>query len=63
MKLKFELTNEQRKYLGLIPVEEDWELVKLNYKYENIYFYSYLYNNFLNYWNLSWKKIIFQEFQ
>ena len=25
MKLKFELTNEQRKYLGLIPVEEDWE--------------------------------------
>jgi len=20
-------------------------------------------NNFLNYWNLSWKKIIFQEFQ
>ena len=39
MKLKFELTNEQRKYLGLIPVEEDWELVKLNYKYENIYFY------------------------
>ena len=29
MKLKFELTNEQRKYLGLIPVEEDWELVKL----------------------------------
>jgi len=28
MKLKFELTNEQRKYLGLIPVEEDWELVK-----------------------------------
>ena len=39
MKLKFELTNEQRKYLGLIPVEEDWELVKLNYKYEDIYFY------------------------
>ena len=39
MKWKFELTNEQRKYLGLIPVEEDWELVKLNYKYENIYFY------------------------
>lgn len=22
MKLKFELTNEQRKYLGLIPVEK-----------------------------------------
>ena len=39
MKLKFELTNEQRKYLGLIPVEEDWELVKLDYKYEDIYFY------------------------
>ena len=41
MKLKFELTNEQRKYLGLIPVEEDWELVKLDYKYEDIYFYFY----------------------
>ena len=40
MKLKFELTNEQRKYLGLIPVEEDWELVKLDYKYEDIYFYG-----------------------
>ena len=39
MKLKFELTNEQRKYLGLIPVEEDWEFVKLDYKYEDIYFY------------------------
>ena len=39
MKLKCELTNEQRKYLGLIPVEEDWELVKLDYKYEDIYFY------------------------
>ena len=39
MKVKCELTNEQRKYLGLIPVEEDWELVKLDYKYENIYFY------------------------
>ena len=39
MKLKFELTNEQRKYLGLISVEEDWELVKLDYKYEDIYFY------------------------
>ena len=41
MKLKFELTNEQRKYLGLIPVEKDWELVKLDYKYEDIYFYFY----------------------
>ena len=40
MKLKFELTNEQRKYLGLIPVEKDWELVKLDYKYEDIYFYG-----------------------
>ena len=39
MKVKCELTNEQRKYLGLIPVEEDWELVKLDYKYEDIYFY------------------------
>jgi len=39
MKLKFELTNEQRKYLGLIPVKEDWKLVKLDYKYEDIYFY------------------------
>ena len=39
MKLKFELTNEQRKYLGLIPIEKDWELVKLDYKYEDIYFY------------------------
>ena len=38
MKLKFELTNEQRKYLGLIPVEED---LKLDYKYEDIYFYFY----------------------
>jgi len=28
--LLFELTNEQRKYLGLIPVEKHWELVKLN---------------------------------
>jgi len=25
----FELTNEHRKYLGLTPVENDWELVKL----------------------------------
>ena len=41
MKLIFELNNEQRKYLGLIPVEEDWELVKLDYKYEDIYFYFY----------------------
>ena len=40
MKLKFELANEQRKYLGLIPVEKDWELVKLDYKYEDIYFYG-----------------------
>jgi hypothetical protein len=28
--LIFELTNEQRKYIGLIPVEKHWELVKLN---------------------------------
>ena len=40
MKLKFELANEQRKYLGLIPIEKDWELVKLDYKYEDIYFYG-----------------------
>ena len=33
--LLFELTNEQRKYLGLVPVEEDWELVKLN----NVFLY------------------------
>ncbi|WP_347254669.1 immunity 26/phosphotriesterase HocA family protein [Leminorella grimontii] len=32
-KLLFELTNEQRKYLGLIPVEEHWELVRLNDMY------------------------------
>lgn len=32
-KLSFELTNEQRKYLALTPVEEHWELVKLNDKY------------------------------
>ncbi len=31
--LLFELTNEQRKYLGLIPVEKDWDLVKLNDMY------------------------------
>lgn len=29
----FELTNEQRKYLGLIPVESTWEIVKLNDMY------------------------------
>ncbi len=29
----FELTNEQRKYLGLIPVESAWEKVKLNDMY------------------------------
>ena len=34
MNLIFELTNEQRKYLGLIPVEEHWELVKFD---DNIY--------------------------
>jgi hypothetical protein len=32
-KLLFELTNEQRKYLGLAPVEKHWELVKLNDMY------------------------------
>ena len=47
MKLKFELTNEQRKYLGLIPVEKDWELVKLDYKYEDIYFYFYFYGDII----------------
>ena len=36
MKLTFELTNEQRKYLGLIPVEEHWELVKFD---DDIYYY------------------------
>ena len=36
MELKFELTNEQRKYLGLIPVEEHWELVKFD---NGIYYY------------------------
>ena len=36
MKLIFELTNEQRKYLGLNPVEEHWELVKFD---DNIYHY------------------------
>ena len=29
----FELTNEQRKYLGLVPVENSWEIVKLNDMY------------------------------
>ena len=36
MKLIFELTNEQRKYLGLIPVEENWELIKFD---NGIYYY------------------------
>ena len=36
MELKFELTNKQRKYLGLIPVEEHWELVKFD---NGIYYY------------------------
>jgi len=36
MNLIFELTNEQRKYLGLIPVEGNWELVKFD---NNIYHY------------------------
>ena len=36
MELKFELTNEQRKYLGLIPVEEHWELVNFD---NGIYYY------------------------
>jgi len=36
MELKFELTNEQRQYLGLIPVEEYWELVKFD---NGIYYY------------------------
>ena len=36
MKLMFELTNEQRKYLGLIPVQEHWELVKFD---NNVYYY------------------------
>ena len=39
MKLKFELTNEQRKYLGLIPVEKNWELIKFESKYDEVYFY------------------------
>ena len=36
MKLTFELTNKERKYLGLIPVEEHWELVKFD---NNVYYY------------------------
>lgn len=32
-KIIFELTNEERKYLGLIPVEKDWEIVKLSDMY------------------------------
>lgn len=36
MKLIFELTNEQRKCLGLITVEEHWELVKFD---NGIYYY------------------------
>ncbi len=36
MKLIFELNNEQRKYLGLIPVEEHWELEKFD---NGIYYY------------------------
>ena len=39
MKLKFELTNEQRKYLGLIPMEKNWELIKFESKYDEVYFY------------------------
>ncbi|QQB73159.1 immunity 26/phosphotriesterase HocA family protein [Fusobacterium canifelinum] len=40
MKLKFELTNEQRKYLGLIPVEKDWKLVRFEgAKYNEVYYY------------------------
>ena len=39
MKLKFELTNEQRKYLGLIPVEKNWELVKFEGKFQDTYYY------------------------
>lgn len=33
--LQFELTNVQRKYLGLAPVEQHWELVYMN----NMYLY------------------------
>jgi len=35
-KIIFELTNEQRKYLGLSPIENNWELVKLFNSY--VYF-------------------------
>jgi hypothetical protein len=31
--IPFELSNEQRKYLGLNPVEKAWELVQLNDMY------------------------------
>lgn len=31
--IQFELSNEQRGYLGLIPVEKNWELVALNEMY------------------------------
>lgn len=34
--LVFELTNEQRKYLGLLPVQDNWELVKIGSIY--VYF-------------------------
>ena len=34
MKLQFELTNEQRKYLGLIPVKEHWEFLNLDSNYK-----------------------------
>jgi len=37
-KLQFELTNEQRKYFGLIPVDKEWELVKLFNSY--VYFHG-----------------------
>ena len=32
-KMLFELTNDQRKYLGLIPVEKNWDLVQLSDMY------------------------------
>lgn len=31
--LRFELNNEQRKYLGLAPVEAHWELQQLGEQY------------------------------
>ena len=34
--MKFELTNEQRKYLGLKPVQDNWDKVQLT---DNIYIY------------------------